>query len=115
MGNVLRGDIFWANLEPVKGSEQGGIRPVIILQNDTFNIYSTTTIIAPLTSQKPSKRYLTSVFVLKQDLKLKKDSTILLNQIRTIDKARLIKKIGTLQNDLMKKVELAIKTSLGMD
>jgi len=115
MVNILRGDIFWANLEPVKGSEQGGTRPVLIIQNDIFNIYSPTTIITPLTSKKPSKRYLTSVFVSKQDLRMKKDSTILLNQIRTIDKKRLIKKIGTLPNELMKRVDLAIKTSLGMD
>lgn len=115
MVNILRGDIFWANLEPVKGSEQGGIRPVLIIQNNIFNIYSPTTIIAPLTSKKLSKKYLTSVFVASQDLKLKKDSTILLNQIRTIDKARLTKKIGVLPNELMKRVNFAIKTSLGMD
>ena len=115
MVNILRGDIFWANLEPTKGSEQGGIRPVLIIQNNIFNIYSTTTIIAPLTSKISSKRYLTSIFVSKQDLKMKKDSTILLNQIRTIDKTRLIKKIGILSGELMKKVDLALKTSLGID
>ena len=114
MVNILRGDIFWANLEPVKGSEQGGTRPVLIIQNDIFNIYSPTTIITPLTSKKPSKRYLTSVFVSKQDLRMKKDSTILLNQIRTIDKRRIIKKLGSLDNYTMNKINKAIKVSLSL-
>ena len=114
MVEIKRGDVFWANLEPTKGSEQGGIRPVLIIQNDTFNIYSPTVIVAPLTSKKPSKKYLTSIFVSKEDLKMKKDSTILLSQIRTIDKRRILKKVSSLDKETMEKVELAIKISLGM-
>ena len=74
MVEIKRGDIFWANLEPSRGSEQGGIRPVLIIQNDVFNIYSPTTIIAPFTSKKPSKKYLTSIFLSKQILKMNKES-----------------------------------------
>lgn len=115
MEQVIRGNIFWANLEPTKGKEQGGIRPVIVIQNDVFNIYSPTTIIAPLTSKKPSKKYLTSVFVCKKDLKMEKDSTILLNQIRTIDKTRLIKKISSLDSYTLSRVDKALKASLALD
>ena len=112
---IKRGDIFWADLEPVTGSEQGGIRPVLIIQNDIFNIYSPTTIIAPLSSRKLSKKYLTSIFVYKEDSKLKKDSIILLNQIRTIDKKRITQKIATLSNETMKKIDNAIKISLALN
>ena len=112
---IKRGDIFSANLEPVIGSEQGGVRPVLVIQNNVFNIYSPTTIIAPITSKKPSKEYLTSVFISKQDLKMKKDSTILLNQIRTIDKSRLIKKISSLNSYIVFQIDKAIKISLGLN
>ena len=115
MERIRRGDIILTNLEPIKGSEQGGIRPVLIIQNNVFNIYSPTTIVAPFTSKKPSKKYLTNVFLSKEDLKMKKDSTILLNQIRTIDRRRLIKKIGSLDYELMKKVDKAIKISLDLN
>ena len=115
MVEIKRGDIFWADLEPVRGSEQGGIRPVLIIQNDTFNIHSPTTIIAPLTSKKPSKKYLTSVFLSKQDSKLRKDSTVLLNQIRTIDKIRLTKKISSLDSYIILKINKALKMSLSLD
>ena len=115
MVEIRRRDIFWANLEPIKGREQGGIRPVLVIQNNVFNIYSPTTIIAPITSKKPSKKYLTSVFISKKDSKLNKDSTILLNQIRTIDKSRLLRRISNLDSFIMKKVDLAIKISLELD
>ena len=115
MVEIKRGDIFWADLEPVRGSEQGGIRPVLIIQNDTFNIHSPTTIIAPLTSKKPSKKYLTSVFLSKQDSKLRKDSTVLLNQIRTIDKLRIKKRISRLNPYIMFQVDLAMKISLSLN
>jgi mRNA interferase MazF len=85
---IRRGEIFLANLEPVKGSEQGGVRPVLIIQNDIGNEYSKTTIIAPLTSTIPKKEYPFNVFLPSSFLK--KDSTILLNQVRTIDNSRLI-------------------------
>ena len=111
---ILRGDVVLANLEPVIGSEQGSIRPVLIIQNDTSNEYSPTTIIAPVTSRIYTKEFPTNVFVLKKDSKLDKDSTILLNQIRTIDKSRIIKKLTKLDNTIMSKVDMAIKVSLGL-
>jgi len=111
---IKRGDIFLANLEPVKGSEQGGIRPILIIQNDISNKYSPVTIIAAITSKIFEREFPTNVFLTKKESGLDKDSTILLNQIRTIDKSRLIKKIKTLDLFLMEKVELAIKISLGL-
>ena len=115
MGQIIRGEIVVANLEPVKGSEQGGIRPVVVIQNDTLNKYSPTTIIAPITSKIYTKEYLTNVIIKKEDSKLKVNSTILLNQIKTIDKRRIIKKIGSLDNFTMNKVDRAIKISLALD
>jgi len=112
---ILRGDVVLANLEPVIGSEQGSIRPVLIIQNDISNEYSPTTIIAPVTSRVYTKEFPTNVYVSKQDSKLDKDSTILLNQIRTIDKSRIIKKLTKLDNTIMNKVDMAIKVSLGLD
>jgi len=115
MEQIIRGEIVVANLEPVKGSEQGGIRPVVVIQNDTLNKYSPTTIIAPITSKIYTKEYLTNVIIKKEDSKLKVNSTILLNQIKTIDKRRIIKKIGSLDNFTMNKVDRAIKISLALD
>ena len=112
---ILRGDVVLANLEPVIGSEQGSIRPVLIIQNDISNEYSPTTIIAPVTSRVYTKEFPTNVYVSKQDSKLDKDSTILLNQIRTIDKSRIIKKLTKLDNTIMNKVDMEIKVSLGLD
>ena len=109
-----RGDIVLANLEPVIGSEQGRIRPVLIIQNDISNEYSPITIIAPITSRSYTKEFSTNVFLIKEDSKLDMDSTILLNQIRTIDKSRMIKKLSHLDELIMKKVDLAIKVSLGL-
>ena len=115
MVKIKRGEIFLANLEPTKGSEQGGTRPVLIIQNDIGNEYSMTTIIAPITSTIMKKEYPTNVLIKKEDSKLIKDSTILLNQIRTIDISRLIKKIGSVDNFTMNGVDRAIKISLGID
>ena len=115
MVDINRGDIFLADLKPVKGSEQGGIRPILIIQNDISNKHSPVTIIASLTSKMFEKEFPTNVFLLKKDSKLGKDSTVLLNQIRTIDKSRLIKKISSLDKQLMKKVDLAIKISLDLN
>jgi transcriptional modulator of MazE/toxin, MazF len=112
---IKRGEIVLVNLEPVVGSEQGRIRPVLVIQNDISNEFSPTTIIAPITSKVYKKEYPTNVFIPKQDSKLDKDSTILLNQIRTIDKSRIIKKISNLNDFIMKKVDLAIKVSLGLE
>jgi len=104
-----------ADLEPVQGSEQGGIRPVLIIQNDVGNEYSTTTIVAPVTSSIMKNEYPTNVFISQDESGLEKDSNILLNQIRTIDIHRLIRKIGFLDNFTMNKVNRAIKVSLDID
>ncbi len=112
---IKRGDIFLANLEPIIGSEQGGIRPVLIIQNDTSNIYSPVTITAAITSKVFSKEFPTNIFILKKESGLGRDSTILLNQIRTIDKSRLIKKISSLDSYILNKVEKALKVSLALD
>ena len=114
MVKVLRGDLIIANFELIRGSEQGGVRPALIIQNNISNEYSPTIIVAPLTSKIYSKDFPTNVFLSKKDSKLSKDSTILLNQIRTIDKRRIIKKISSLPNEIMFKVDLAIKVSLGL-
>ena len=115
MEQIIRGDVVVANLEPVTGSEQGGIRPVLILQNDVLNKRSPTTIIAPITSKIYTKEYPTNVFLLKEDFGLDKNSTVLLNQIKTIDKSRITKKISSLDREIMKKVDLAIKISLDLN
>lgn len=112
---IKRGDIFLANLEPIKGSEQGGIRPVLIIQNDISNKYSPVTIIAAITSKKFDKKFPTNVFLPKKDSKLDKDSTVLLNQIRTVDNSRIIRKINSLDNIIMDEVDRAIKISLNLD
>ena len=112
---IIRGEIVVANLEPVRGSEQGGVRPVLIIQNDILNKYAPTTIIAPITSKIYTKEYPTNVIIKKEGFKMKLDSTILLNQIKTIDKRRIIKKIGSLDNSTMNKVDKAIKISLDID
>ena len=111
---IKRGEIFLANLEPIKGSKQGGVRPVLVIQNDISNKYSPVVIIAAITSKISEKEYPTDVFISKPDSKLDKDSAILLNQIRTIDKLRLIKRISSLNNSLMSKVDMALKISLAL-
>ena len=111
---IKRGDIVLVDLEPIKGSEQGGIRPSVVIQNDIGNKYSPLTIIAPITSKNYETEYPTNVLILKTDSGLDKDSTILLNQIKTIDKSKISKKISSLNNELMKKVDLAIMISLGL-
>ena len=114
VNQILRGDIFLTELEPVKGHEQGGIRPALIIQNNISNKFSPLTIIAPLTSKIFLKEFPTNVFLSKNNSGLEKDSTIMMNQIRTIDKRRIIKKIGFIDKFFMKRVDLAIKISLGL-
>lgn len=116
VNNVLvrRGDIFYADLNPVVGSEQGGIRPVLIVQNDVGNKYSPTVIIAAITSQIDKAKLPTHVELESDDYGLEKDSVILLEQLRTIDKRRLKEKITILDNDIMIKVDDALKVSLGL-
>ena len=115
MVEIKRGDIFLADLEPVQGSEQGGIRPALIIQNNVHNQYSPVIIIAAITSKNFTKEFPTNVFLRKEDSRLKKDSTILLNQIRTIDKKRILKKVSVLDKEIMEKVNLAIKISLDLN
>jgi len=112
---IKRGDIFLANLEPTKGSEQGGIRPVLIIQNDISNKHSPVTIIAAITSKMFNKEFPTNVFVSKKDSKLDKDSNVLLNQVRTIDSSRLIKRISSLDNFIMNQVDKSLRVSLSLD
>lgn len=112
---IKRGDIVLVNFEPVRGSEQGGIRPSLIIQNDIFNKYSPTTIVAPITSKLFKKEYPTNVLIKKEDSKLNRDSTILLNQIKTVDKSRIVKKISLSDNFTMNKVDRAIRVSLALD
>ena len=112
---IKRGDVVLVNFEPVRGSEQGGIRPSLIIQNDIFNKYSPTTIVAPITSKLFKKEYPTNVLIKKEDSKLRLDSTILLNQVKTIDKSRIIKRVSLLDNFTLNKVDRAIKVSLALD
>lgn len=112
MKEIKRGDIYRAVLNPVIGSEQGGTRPVLILQNDIGNKFSPTVIIAPITGQQ-KKSLPTHVQISIPDLP--KDSIILLEQIRTIDKQRLSEYVGCIVNTQMKEVEQAIDISLGMN
>ncbi|MCD8036574.1 MAG: type II toxin-antitoxin system PemK/MazF family toxin [Clostridiales bacterium] len=111
---VKRGDIFYADLSPVVGSEQGGIRPVIIIQNDMGNKYSPTVICAAITSQINKAKLPTHIEVSAERYNLAKDSVILLEQIRTIDKKRLREKICTTDERLMNLVNKALIISLGM-
>ena len=109
---VKRGELYYADLSPVVGSEQGGIRPVLVVQNDTGNKYSPTVIAAAVTS-KIHKARLPTHIELPQAFGLQKDSVILLEQIRTIDKRRLMSRIGELSAATMSKVNRAILISLG--
>ena len=111
---IQRGGVVIASLEPVRGSEQGGTRPVLIIQNDIGNEAASTTIVAPLTTKRFSRGYPTNVELPRGVSGLKFDSTVLLSQIRTIDKTRLEKKIGYLPESYMEKIGQAIKISLGL-
>lgn len=115
MVKIKRGDIVLANLEPVVGSEQGSTRPVLIIQNDTGNESSPITITAPITSKIYGKDFPTNVFLSRKDSNLDKDSVVLLNQIRAIDKSRISKRISNLDYFMMNQVDFAIKISLGLD
>lgn len=110
---VKRGDIFYADLSPVVGSEQGGVRPVLVVQNDVGNKYSPTVIIAAITSQMNKVKLPTHVEV-SADFGLPKNSVVLLEQIRTIDKKRLREKVGYTDEFFMKKVNEALLKSVGV-
>lgn len=111
---VKRGDIYYADLSPVIGSEQGGVRPVLIIQNDVGNKYSPTVIVSAITSQINKAKLPTHVEINAIDYGLPKDSVVLLEQIRTIDKKRLREKIGHFDEEMMEKVDECLKISLGL-
>ena len=112
--SVKRGDIFYADLSPVVGSEQGGVRPVLIVQNDTGNRHSPTVIAAAITSQTGKARLPTHISVAPLSCGLPKESVILLEQVRTLDKKRLRERMGRVDERLMEKIDLAIAVSFGL-
>ena len=112
--SVKRGDIYYADLSPVVGSEQGGLRPVLIIQNDVGNRYSPTVIAAAITSRMGKTRLPTHIDIYADKVGLSKDSVILLEQIRTLDKQRLKEKMGHLDDGLMNEVNNAIAVSFGL-
>ncbi len=111
---VKRGDIYYADLSPVVGSEQGGIRPVLIVQNDVGNKYSPTVIAAAITSQKEKAKLPTHITLDSEGCGLSKESVVLLEQIRTIDKKRLKERMGQLDNGSMQQVDRALSISFGL-
>lgn len=111
---IKRGEIYFASLNPVIGSEQGGLRPVLIIQNDIGNTYSPTTIVAAITSRMKRAKLPTHVEIKNSQSELERDSVILLEQIRTIDKRRLQEKIATLDDEGMERVKKALEISLGI-
>jgi mRNA interferase MazF len=111
--SILRGDLYYADLNPVVGSEQGGIRPVLIIQNDIGNKHSPTVIIAAITS-KAMKSMLPTHCVLSERAGLERDSIVLLEQIRTIDKRRLRDYVGALGHEDMRGVDRALAVSVGL-
>lgn len=111
---VKRGELYYADLSPVVGSEQGGLRPVLIVQNDIGNKYSPTVIVAAITSQQTKAKIPTHIELPADTYGLPKDSVILLEQIRTLDKQRLQQQISVLPEELMQKVNQAILISLGI-
>ena len=111
---VRRGDIYFADLSPVVGSEQGGIRPVLIIQNDVGNKYSPTVICAAITSQMNKAKLPTHIELAAQNYGLTRDSVVLLEQIRTLDKKRLREKMGRVDKELMDRVDAAIAVSFGL-
>ena len=111
---IKRGELYYADLSPVVGSEQGGMRPVLIVQNDVGNKYSPTVIAAAITSKMGKTKLPTHIDVVGNQVGLAKDSVILLEQIRTIDKKRLKEKMGHLDDDTMKNVNAAIEVSFGL-
>ena len=111
---IRRGDIYYADLSPVVGSEQGGMRPVLIVQNDTGNKHSPTVIAAAITSQTSKARLPTHIELEAKSYGLTRDSVVLLEQIRTIDKRRLKERMGKLDVSLMNRVNNAIAVSFGL-
>lgn len=111
---VKRGDIYYADLSPVIGSEQGGVRPVLVIQNDVGNRYSPTVIAAAITSQINKAKMPTHIEIDAEDCGLSRNSVVLLEQVRTIDKRRLKEKIGHLDSGMMQQVNTALEISFGL-
>ena len=111
---ILRGEIYYADLSPVVGSEQGGVRPVLVIQNDVGNKYSPTVIVAAITSKLSKAKLPTHIELDKDKYNLPKDSVVLLEQIRTLDKRRLKEKVSVLDEKTMQRVEIATMISLGI-
>jgi len=111
---VLRGELYRADLNPVLGCEQGGLRPVLVLQNNVGNRYSPTVIVAAVTSRMSKAHLPTHVWLVKGEGGLMRDSVVLLEQIRTLDKTRLKGRIGQLEGETMRRVDEAIRMSLGI-
>lgn len=114
MRTIKRGDIYYADLNPAVGSEQGGIRPVLVVQNDVGNCYSPTIIIAVLTS-KSKKKLPTHISIHSGEGNIAMDSTVLLEQLRTIDKFRLQKYVGSISGETMDRIDRAMLVSLGLN
>ena len=113
--SVKRGEIYYADLSPVVGSEQGGVRPVLIIQNDTGNRYSPTVIAAAITSQTGKARLPTHIELpVEEECGLTKDSVVLLEQVRTLDKRRLRERMGRVDDKIMEKIDTAIAVSFGL-
>lgn len=111
---IKRGEIYFAQLNPVIGSEQGGIRPVLVVQNDVGNQYSPTTIVLAITSQINKAKLPTHIEITAEDYGLDKDSVILAEQIRTIDKTRMKQRVAHLSEEIMEKVDQALVISIGL-
>lgn len=111
---VKRGEIYYADLSPVVGSEQGGVRPVLVIQNDMGNRYSPTVIAAAITSQKDKAALPTHIPLDHKSCGLHKDSTVLLEQVRTIDKKRLRERMGSVDPEVMNQVDRGLQLSFGL-
>ncbi len=114
MTKIRRGDVFFAELDPVIGSEQGGVRPVLIIQNDVGNQHSPTTIVAAITGQMCKAKLPTHVDLAGRENGLSKNSVVLVEQVRTIDKKRLKERICTLDKNIMEQVDQALQISMGL-
>ena len=112
--DIFRGEIYYADLSPVVGSEQGGVRPVLVIQNNVGNKYSPTVIVAAITSKLSKAKLPTHIELNKDKYNLPKDSVVLLEQIRTLDKLRLKEKVSELDEKMMQRVEIATMISLGI-
>ena len=110
---MKRGDIYRADLDPVIGSEQGGVRPVLIIQNDTGNLHSPTVIVAAITTRKKKAHMPVHVYITAAESGLPADSVVLTEQVRTLEKSRLTKYLGRLDDAAMARIDLALERSLG--